>query len=118
MLIQLFTAILEVGNISMLPNVEGDMSMWFDSFLQMVDLLMNMIHFTRTGNWDGYMETLFEFLPYCFALNRHNYARNLSFFHIDMTDLEKSTSRSLQTFRRLLFRIVVWSSALKYISMN
>ena len=55
--------ILEDGDISMLPKVEGDMSMWFDSFLQMVDLLMNMIHFIRTVNWDGYMDTLFEFLP-------------------------------------------------------
>ena len=84
----------------MLPNVEGDMSMWFDSLLQMVDLLMNMIHFIKTGNWDGYMEALFEFLPNCFALKRHNYARNLSFFYIDMTDLKISTSRSLQTSRR------------------
>ena len=64
----------------MLSSVNGDMSMWFDSFLLMVNLLMNMIHFIRTGNWNGYMETLFEFLSYCFALNRHNYARNLSFF--------------------------------------
>ena len=72
------------------------MAVWFDSFLQMVDLLLNMIHFIRTGNWDGYLETIFEFLPYCFALNRHNYARNLSFYYIDMIALKRRLPKAYQ----------------------
>ena len=54
----------------------------------MVHLLLNVIHFQRTGNWDGYIETIYEFLPFCFALNRNRYARNLTYFYLDMLDLK------------------------------
>ena len=30
---------------------------------------------------------MFEFLPFCFWLNRHNYARNLSFYYAQMIAL-------------------------------
>ena len=69
------------------------MAYWLDSFLEMVHLLLNVIiiciHFQRIGNWDGLKETLFNFLLYCFALNRNKYARNLSYFYVDMTDLPR-----------------------------
>ena len=68
---------------------KGDVVFWIDSFLDMVNLLLNIIHFQRTGNWDGYLETIYQFLPYCFSLNRNKYARNLSYFYLDMIDLEK-----------------------------
>ena len=65
----------------------GDMAFWIDSFLEMVHLLLNVIHFQRCGNWDGLLETMFDFLPYCFGLNRNKYARNLSYFYLDMLKL-------------------------------
>ena len=67
---------------------KGDMAFWIDSFLDMVNLLLNVIHFQRTSIWDGYLEVIYQFLPYCFALNRNKYARNLSYFYLDMIDLE------------------------------
>ena len=45
----------------------------------MVNLLLNIIHFQRIGNWQGYLQAVHEFLQLCFTLNRHNYARNLSY---------------------------------------
>ena len=33
------------------------------------------------------LETIYDFLPYCFGLNRNKYARNLSFFYLDMLRL-------------------------------
>ena len=64
------------------------MAMWMDSFLEMVDLLMNIIYCLRTGNWNGYLEAIYMFLPYCFSLNRQNYSRNLSYYYADMIDLK------------------------------
>ena len=68
---------------------DGDMTAWIDSYLEMVHLMLNIIHFQRTGNFDGYLETIYQFLPYCFSLNRNKYARNLSYHYLDMIDLEK-----------------------------
>ena len=74
-------------NFQPLPKLQGDMSEWVESYLEMVDLL-NIIHFQRIGNWEGYLQCLNEFLPYCFACNRHKYARNMSFYYIQMLHLK------------------------------
>ena len=29
----------------------GDMSFWMDMYLEMVNLMLNMVHFQRIGNW-------------------------------------------------------------------
>ena len=68
----------------------GDMAAWMDSLIEMIDLLLNTIHFQRIGNWEGYLQAIDEFLPWCFALNRQNHARNLSYFYADMRALSKS----------------------------
>ena len=56
----------------------------------MVTLFLNTIYAQRTGNWNGFLQCIREFLPYCFSLNCQNYARNLSCYYIDMTNLENS----------------------------
>ena len=38
------------------------------------------------------MEVLFKFLPYCFCLNRHNYARNLSYYYVHMRPLKEENA--------------------------
>ena len=78
------------------PPLPGTMSAWMDSLIDMVDLLLIVIHFQRTGNWEGYLQTLDEFLPWCFALNRHNYARNMSYYYVDMRDLQRRDPSSYQ----------------------
>ena len=61
---------------------------WFmDLYIELVNMLLNLIHFVRTGNWEGYLEVIFEFLPFCFRLNRHNYARNLRYYYAQMIAL-------------------------------
>ena len=71
-----------------LKSGDGDMAFWLDSFLEMVNLLLNIVHFQRTANWDGFMESIYKFLPYCFTMNRKNYSRNLSYYYLDMIDLK------------------------------
>ena len=44
----------------------GDMAYWLDSILEMINLMLNIIHFYRTANWNGYLESIYQFLPYFF----------------------------------------------------
>ena len=69
-----------------LQIAEGNMGKLMDIYLEMVNPMLNFIHFTRQGNWDGYLEAIYKFLPYCFR--RHNYARDLSFYYNHMCSLE------------------------------
>ena len=73
-----------------MPSSSGDMLFWMDMYLEMVNLMLNMVHFQRIGSWNGYLQALGEFLPYCFSLNRHNYARNLSYYRMQMLNLHNS----------------------------
>ena len=50
-------------------------------------MLLNFIHFVRTRNWEKYLEVIFEFVPFCFRLNRHNYARILSYYYAQIIAL-------------------------------
>ena len=71
------------------PVLDGDMATFMNIYLDMVNMMLNLIHFQRIGNWEGYLEAIREFLPYCFSLNRHNYARNLSYYYVHMLSLKK-----------------------------
>ena len=67
-------------------TVEGDMANWIDSFLEMVHLLLNIIHFHRIGDWHGFLVAVFKFLAYIFSLKRVHYCRNLTYHYLDMID--------------------------------
>jgi hypothetical protein len=94
------------------------MCMWFDSFLQMVDLLLNIICFIRNGNWHGYSEAIYMFLPYCFTLNRHNYAKTLSYFYVDMLDLKSRNPQAYQYLEDGWFSGSLSGSIFSNISMD
>ena len=85
-----------INDVDILPTLDGNMAKWMDSLLSMIDLLLNLIFFQRTGNWKDYLEAIHTFLPWCFALNRHNYARNLSYFYVDMLNIEKNIPQAHQ----------------------
>ena len=72
------------------------MAKWMDSLLSIIDLLLYLIFFQCTGNWKGYLEAIHTFLPWIFALNRHNYAKNLSYFYVDMLNIEKNATQAHQ----------------------
>ena len=78
------------------PLLIGGMTAWMDSFIEMFDFLLNMIHFQRTGNFEGFLETVHQFLPWCFGLNCHNYDRNMSYYYVDMRDLKNGNPDAYQ----------------------
>lgn len=49
-------------------------SLW-NSYLEMVSLLLSFIRATRTSNWNLHLASLRQMLPYFFAYDRNNYAR-------------------------------------------
>ena len=56
----------------------------------MTEILLNTIDAVRSGSWDLLLECIREMLPYCFAYDHINYARYLTYFLGDMSQLNKS----------------------------
>ena len=88
-----FENVIVSGNIDSLSNsTPGDMGWLMDTYIEMVNMLLNYVHFLRTGNWKGYLEVFFDFLPYYFRLSRQNYARTLSYYYVHIQALEEENT--------------------------
>ena len=85
-----------MNDVDILPTLDGNMAKWIDSLLSMIDLLLDLIFFQHTGNWKGCFQAIHAFLWWCFALNQHNYARNLSYFYADILNTEKNAPQAHQ----------------------
>ena len=85
---------LDKGFKEALPNLKGDMALSIESLIEMINMLINTIHFQRVGNWKEFLEVILQFLPCCFNHNRHNYARNLSYLYRHMRELEKDNEEA------------------------
>ena len=57
------------------------------SYLDICELLFNLIYATRTGNWELYLACIEEIIPWTFAYDRQNYARYLMPYLDDMRAL-------------------------------
>lgn len=60
---------------------------FWDDYLDMLDILMNFIRAERTGNWDLHKSALASMLPYYFAYDRQNYARYATQYLASMESL-------------------------------
>ena len=50
-----FENVIVSSNVESLPDsAPGDMGWLMDTYMEMVDMLLNYIHFLRTGNWKRY----------------------------------------------------------------
>ena len=66
---------------------EGPMKYFWNSYIEMVGLLLTFIRATREGNWELHLSCIREFLPWFFAYDRHNYSRYLPVYLLHMQNI-------------------------------
>ena len=49
---------LDKGFIEALSNLKGDMTLWIESLIKMINMLIKTIHFQRVGNWKRFLEVI------------------------------------------------------------
>lgn len=57
------------------------------SYIDMVDILLNLLRASREGNWNLHLSAIHSLIPWCFAYDHVNYARYLSYYYAEMTNL-------------------------------
>ena len=67
---------------------KGNLAKFWLSFLEMCELLLNIIFATRSGHWPLYVVSLRQALPWFFAYDRPNYARYLTAHYRELAHLE------------------------------
>ena len=54
-----------------LHNLQGQLA----SFLDLADIMLDLIRASREGNWPLHLSGMNRMLPWCFAYDKQNYAR-------------------------------------------
>lgn len=62
----------------------GPLAKFWDSYIELVELLLRFIRATREGIWELHVASIHEMLPWIFAYDRTNYARYLSAYWCEM----------------------------------
>ena len=65
----------------------SDLQRFWLTYLQLCELLLNLIFATRVGDWELYLSCVEEVIPWAFAYDRQKYARYLLPFLDDMRKL-------------------------------
>ena len=68
----------------------GALSSFWMSYVDMVELMLNMIRASREGNWPLHLASVRDMIPWCFAYDHLNYARYMPVYYGDMCSLAQT----------------------------
>lgn len=85
----------------------SNLAKFWIGFLDMIELLFNLVYSTRSGNWNIYIESVRIALPWFFAYDRTNYSRYLTVYCQDLLSLEKEFWEVNAEFERGNFSVQV-----------
>ena len=73
-----------------LYNENGNMCAFWMSYIDMVEVLLDLIRASREGNWTLHLASIRAMIPWFFAYDHTNYARYLPWYLMNMQSLESS----------------------------
>ena len=63
------------------------LSAFWVSYLDMTEIMLGLIRASREGNWLLHLAAIREMIPWCFAYDKVNYARYLTYYYASMSQL-------------------------------
>ena len=73
--------------LDILRNRNGSMSAFWMTYIDLVELLLNLLRASREGDWNLHLDSLNKMIPWCFAYNKSNYAKYLPWYLLQMLNL-------------------------------
>lgn len=89
--------------LNFLRTQNGDLSSFWMSYIDMVDILLMLIRATREGNWSLYLASIRKMIPWCFAYDHINYARYLPVYYNEMVGLKEKHPSVYEAFQKGYF---------------
>ena len=86
-------------------EVMGPMAIFWNSFIQMVQVLLHYIKSKRVGDWDLHMQASEHMLYWFHAYDRINYARHFSYNWATQQNLRESHPIIYQEFQNGQFAV-------------
>ena len=84
---------------------ESEMSLFWNSSLHSIQVLLCFIRSERDGDWELHVDSLIAMLPIMFAYDRTNYSRWLPIYICDMLNLKSKEPELYEEFKRESFSV-------------
>ncbi|CAH1248853.1 Hypp8457 [Branchiostoma lanceolatum] len=73
-----------------LRNSKGKLARFWMSYIEMVEIMLNLVGASREGDWELHLSAISQMIPWCFAYDHTNYARYLPAYLFDMSHLNET----------------------------
>lgn len=76
----------------------GQLAAYWMLYIDLVEILLGLIRADRTGDWQLHLGSIRALIPWCFAMDKTNYARYLPVYHAQMSELDRTSPDLHQHF--------------------
>ena len=83
----------------------GQLAQFWMTYIDMVEILLGLLWADREGDWNLHLACIRRVIPWCFALDKVNYARYLPVYYAQMTQLDKACPGLYQHFQQGYFSV-------------
>ena len=91
-----------------LRHSNGELSAYWMSYIDIVEnVVLGLLHTARESNWDLHLSAIRTLIPWCFAYDKVNYARYLSPYLSQMTNLPEKYPEVYEAFKTGHFSVQV-----------
>ena len=92
---------------------KSDLAKFWLSYLSLMELLLNAIYATCTGDWDLLLECVRDIAQHAFAYDNYTYARHLTPWLSEMLTLETSHPEIYQEFKKGNFSVQLSETSIR-----
>jgi len=78
--------------LNILRHERGKHAAFWMTYIEMVDILLGLLWADREGDWPLHLSCIRSMIPWCFAMDKINYARYLPVYYAQMSRLQQTCS--------------------------
>jgi len=67
----------------------GNLASFWMTYIDLVQIMLQLLKASREGNWLLQLSAIHDMIPWCFSYVKQNYARYLSYYYTEMTNLQE-----------------------------
>ena len=67
----------------------GNLASFWMTYIDIVQIMLDLLRPSREGNWLLHLSAIHDMIPWCFSYDKQNYARYLSYYYAEMTNLQE-----------------------------
>ena len=86
MIIDIFLTYLNV-----LSHEKGQLAAFWMAYVEMVDIILGLLRADREGDWPLHLSCIRSMIPWCFTLDKINYAMYLPVYYAQMSHLQETS---------------------------